>query len=183
MHFLESYLIVHPIALYMGAVALYVLNLALYVYADRRRLAVTAVSSTPALSLRSRLSRTVIGALMFLIPSVFLAGEFRALFAGAFLVMQLGSLASIISSIQTTNALLVPGAVTGHIAYSQSTQALLAASNLSSLAFFSFSAFALTGSPSFFGASVYLAVTSLGYRRRAHQYAAKVTPEEKEESA
>jgi hypothetical protein len=119
----------------------------------------------------------VLGAFLFLVPGLFLTGDVRALLVGSFLVMQLGSLASTLSSIQTFHALLVPGAVTGHVAYSQSTQALLAAANLSSLAFFSLAAFALTGSPSFLGASLYLGASSLGYRHRARQYASRNTPE------
>jgi hypothetical protein len=173
MHFLELYLVDNPLYLYPAAIGFYALNLLLYVYADRKRQELTAISYPPALSLRARLSRTLIGALVFLLPSLFLEGELRALLAGSFLVMQLASLASILSVLQATRALRLPGAVTGQITYSLSSQALLMAANLSSLAFFAFAAFALTGSPSFFGAALYLGATSLGYRRRARQYAAR----------
>jgi len=93
-------------------------------------------------------------------------------------VMQLAGLAATLASIQTTHALLVPGAATGHIAYSQSTQALFLAASLSAFAFFALAAFALTGSPSLLGASLYLGATSLGYRRRARQYASRNAPSE-----
>jgi hypothetical protein len=173
MHFLEEYLVFHPVQLYLIAVSLYTLNLSLYAYADRKRQKVTAISSAPALSLRHRLAATSVGASIFLIPGLFLSGDLRALFAGAFVVMQLGSLSALVAGIQTTNALLLPGAFAGQITYPRSTSAFLAAANLSALSLFSFAAFALTGSPSFFSAALYLAVTSLGYRRRARQYASK----------
>jgi hypothetical protein len=95
------------------------------------------------------------------------------LFVGAFIVMQIGSLSLVATSIQSTNALLLPGAFVGQITYSRSASARLAAANLTTLAIFSFGAFALTGSPSFFAASAYLALTSFGYRRRARQYASR----------
>jgi hypothetical protein len=173
MHFLEEYLVLHPVTLYIAAVSLYGLNLALYAHADRKRMRVTALQYTPAQSLRARLSSTVIGALFFLISGLFFTGELRALFVGGFLIMQIGSITLTISNLQATNVLLRPNAVTGQIIYSQSTVALLNAANILALSIFSLAVFALTGSPSFLGASWYLAATSVAFRRRARQYALK----------
>jgi hypothetical protein len=172
MNFMEKYLVLHPVYLYGAALCLYALNLGLYGYADRKRLQVVAISAVPVLSLKTRISRTLIGALLFLAPGLFLEGDLLALFVGGFLVMQLGSLAMLLSSVQNSDALLMPGAITGHIAYSSATQARLFAASLSAIAFFSLAVFALTGSPSFFAAGLYMAATSLGYRRRARQHAA-----------
>jgi hypothetical protein len=79
----------------------------------------------------------------------------------------------LLSSVQNIDALQMPGAITGHIAYSSATQARLSAASLSAIASFSLAAFALTGSPSLLSAGLYMAATSLGYRRRARQYEAR----------
>jgi hypothetical protein len=173
MNFVEKYLVLHPVYLYGVALCLYALNLGLYGYADRKRPRVAAISAVPVLSLKTRISRTLIGAIVFLVPGLFVEGDLRALFVGGFLVMQLGGLAMLLSSLQNIDALRMPGAVTGHIAYSSATQARLSAANLSAIASFSLAAFALTGSPSLFSAGLYMAATSLGYRRRARQYEAR----------
>ena len=173
MRFLEQYLVDHPVTMYVVAVSTYFLNLALYAYADRRRRQLTAISSSFETSLRSRSLATVYGALLFLIPGLFLKGDLRALFPGGFIVMQLASMAMIVSNLQTTSALVRPNAVSGQIVYPRSTVARLAAANLAAFSFFSLGAFALTGSPSFFSAALYLGLTSLGYQRRALQHESK----------
>jgi len=134
---------------------------------------VPALSATPALPLRSRLLRTVLGALTFLVPGLFLTGEVRAIFVGGFLVMQLVSLVTTISSLQITRALLAPGALRGQLSVPRATQTRLTAATLLSFALFSFGVSALTGSPSFFSAGLFLAATAWGYGRRAAQYAAQ----------
>jgi hypothetical protein len=172
MHFLEQYLVLHPVLLYAVAIGFYLLNLVLYARADQTRRSITAVRASSGMSLRARLSATVVGALMFLIPGLFFSGELRALFVGGFLVMQFASLTLILLSMQTTATLRLPGAVVGEIAYSRATVARFSAANLLSVSLFALLAFALTGSPSLFSAAAYLAITSVGYRRRARQFAA-----------